>query len=261
MSNERIGGFELDEEIETVFKVEPPLTPAPSNFGYIGVLLRNKETDKLQCHVCGEWHKSLSAHVIKHGVISKQYKEIFGLPKNFPLIGKDISAKMSKRAKSHKSLSQLKRARCNSPILNIKKKDQKSFYQTEAYLNSKGLCKKQIFSRYKIVENIVGRKPRISDLVEHDAPLWAAIRRRYDNKINKFREAYGVEVTEFEKRSGKGFISEEYVIAILRKKFKETGKVPLSTMFKYGRNKELSDSTIRKRFGSFRRALVKAGIL
>ena len=54
--------------------------------GELGVLA--VEGDRVQCHVCGEWYKSLGHHtVLAHRVSADEYRAIFGLRLSTGLIG------------------------------------------------------------------------------------------------------------------------------------------------------------------------------
>ena len=126
----------------------------------------------------------------------------------------------------------------------------------ESYLNSKGLCNKQLVERYKVVASIVGRNPTNPDLEKYDEALFAALRRRYDNKINVFREKHGFGIHRMKIYQ----YDENAMLAALRKFKFETGFNPKSKDFRAGKGRLPVDTTIRKKFGSWNRALVLAGL-
>jgi len=251
--NERLNGLELDENVETVFKVEPPLTPAKSEFGYIGVLLRDIYEDKLQCHICGKWFSSLSSHIVQsHDMSAADYRAEFSLPPKFPLISRELSGKHSKRASSPKNLERLKKnmAKMNKARKRKGGNNCKRYFATEAHANKHGLCPKQIESRYLIVADTVGREPTQCDLKKHDYALLAGIRKRFGT-INKFRKAKGFKV----KLRGK-ILTDQQIIAALRKFYCKYNRFPKKKDFV---GKTPSYHTIRERFGSWNRALEMAG--
>ena len=101
-----------NENIETLFKVEPPLTSLENEgyFGYMGVILRNKVEDKIQCHLCGNFYEQLSLHVIhQHKIKLLEYRHKFQLPLNFPLCSLKISESaretIQKNSKNRKLLT------------------------------------------------------------------------------------------------------------------------------------------------------------
>lgn len=249
----RLNGLELDENIETVFKVEPPLTPTKSNFGYQGVLLRDIKEDKIQCHICGKWFKGLNRHILAaHKITTKEYKKEYSLPPNFPLIARSTSSKKSNASINNKNglaaikkYSNMKKARqCRTNM--------KYYYTTEAYKNMHGLCDKQIESRYLIVADIVGNDPSKRDLEKYDSPLLWAMIDKYKS-LNNFREAFGFgrRNEKFTKR-----YTEDMKIAELRKFYNQSGRIPRVSDF---RIRIPSDKAILRHFGSWNRALEMAG--
>lgn len=56
-------------------------------YGDVGMLAYDPIDDKLQCHLCGKWFRSLSQHVVqKHGWSADDYREEFGLNRQQALI-------------------------------------------------------------------------------------------------------------------------------------------------------------------------------
>ncbi|GAJ05226.1 unnamed protein product, partial [marine sediment metagenome] len=49
-------------------------------YGDVGIVTYDPIEDKLQCHLCGKWRRSLSHHVVvAHGWTADEYREEFGL--------------------------------------------------------------------------------------------------------------------------------------------------------------------------------------
>lgn len=76
------------EGFEPVYKGVPPFMKFENGFGYMGVLLEEKETGKLQCHLCGHLSLNISKHLFhKHkDVTPTRYKELTGLNRTTPLM-------------------------------------------------------------------------------------------------------------------------------------------------------------------------------
>tara|TARA_R110000868_G_scaffold160448_6_gene390079 strand:+ start:1033 stop:1860 length:828 start_codon:yes stop_codon:yes gene_type:complete len=76
------------EGFEPVFKGVPPFMNFENGFGYMGVLLEEKETGKLQCHLCGCLALNLAKHIFhKHKDFTvDRYREIAGLNSTTPLM-------------------------------------------------------------------------------------------------------------------------------------------------------------------------------
>jgi len=257
----RIAGLELGENIETIFKVEPPLTPADTNFGYIGVLLRDKIQDKLQCHICGGWFKVLGMHSARaHKTNSASYRDKFSLPKRFPLCSRNFSRAAAKRASTKKHLDFLSKIRkSNFGRVPTKRRSDsmRAYTKTEAYLNTKGLCEKQILSRYLIVADMVGRDPTVAELYKHDCALLSAIQRRYNNSLNNFKRLNNFAINHLSPKENK--CSDIKAIGELKKFYETHKRIPRTRDFKNGRTP--TTETIRSIFGSWNRALVSAGLI
>lgn len=62
--------------------------------GELGILAR--DGDRLQCHVCGQWFKTLGVHtLIIHGLSEEEYKKVFGLNLQTGLVGEALAAQRS----------------------------------------------------------------------------------------------------------------------------------------------------------------------
>lgn len=254
MNDERLGGLELGNNIETLFKVEPPLTVAPSNYGYIGVLLRNRETDKIQCHICGEWFKSVGSHSArKHKINSYEYRKTFSLPLCFPLCSRKLSGR-----KSEIILERM--ANGYKPGFKNRKKFYKkqkynTFYgtNTEAYKNKRGLCNAQIDSRYLILCEELGKELSSHDLFKYDPALLDIIVVRY-GKFSNFKKEKGYVPCNMNTQTR---YTDEKLIGILRNFYIKNGKIPrVKHDIEHPSNK-----TFYAHFGSWSRALQAAGFI
>ena len=254
---ERLNGLELEENVETLFKVESPLTPAPSNFGYIGVLLRNKLDDTIQCHICGVWTKHLGVHSKKHSMNSREYREKFGLPIRFPLCSRSISRKISNFASSLDNLKKkekyLKIGRKILKKMTASKRSKyvKKFTTTSAWDNQRGLCQEQIKARYLTILESSGETYLSQNQVyKIDSGLMNGIIRRFGS-YNKFRKLIGHDFKETPNKR-----TEAELIAILRAFYIKHKRVPKSMDFKKG---SPCSKTYLEKFGSWSRALNIAG--
>lgn len=178
--------LKISDNVETLFKVEPPFTDVEGGFGYIGVVLSDKTTGKLQCHICGNYFEHLSCHVSSfHNMKSKAYKIKFQLPLGFPLCSKFRSEKLRKQ-------SQLNNWEKNLPT-HIGKKYKGKYTNNAVYArnnssfhNKHGLCELQMERRYLLVADLLGKDPSELELKEHDSKLLWAIKNKYKTS-NEFR--------------------------------------------------------------------------
>lgn len=81
-------------ELLPLYKGEPPFMNYTKGFGYLGVILQDKTTGKIQCHLCGKLFKSVSKHIWhKHEINDFEYKLDVGLNNTTPLVCESTSKK------------------------------------------------------------------------------------------------------------------------------------------------------------------------
>ncbi|MBA2552459.1 MAG: MucR family transcriptional regulator, partial [Geodermatophilaceae bacterium] len=62
-----------------------------------GRLVRDPDSDRVCCHLCGRWFRSLGSHVRRHGLSAADYRQVMGLCRSRPLTAGDVSAAISRR--------------------------------------------------------------------------------------------------------------------------------------------------------------------
>lgn len=248
-----------DERIETLFKVVSPLAPVKDGFGYDGVLLREKSTGKIQCHLCGKWFDFLATHVKqKHDCPAEEYRYKFSLPLGFPLCSKKYSEARSDISSRPEHLSRLGKNRPKNPgrFLRSKKCRKRGAWTSSclAAQNKRGACKAQMYERYIVVADQVGREPSEGDLRKYDPPLMGIIVRRHGN-LGEFLKSHGLEGRPYAPATTK-----RKIISQLRAFAVEKEKIPVARDFLRGNGRKYpAYSTIRRHFGSWRRAMSAAG--
>ncbi|MBP2333277.1 MucR family transcriptional regulator [Corynebacterium freneyi] len=74
-----------------------PEVGSPSGHGRYGVL--DVDGDRVLCHECGGWYRSVGAHVGRaHDLAAREYKIRHGLPLGTALVAPDVSAARSRHA-------------------------------------------------------------------------------------------------------------------------------------------------------------------
>jgi hypothetical protein len=174
----------METELIPLYKAQPPFMPNAGEFGYMGVVMWEPISDKLQCNICGELFEHLSRHVFqKHQITSTQYKERYGLHKSTPLVSKSISDKLTQHAK--KEYIQHKESGKNDAFIKqagvgaAKGQRAKPFSVQE--MNVYATCPLQIDTRFDNAMAEVGETPTIRQL---SPSLWAAIQRRFGTYKN-----------------------------------------------------------------------------
>lgn len=62
-----------------------------------GRLVRELETGRVCCHLCGQWFRSLGSHLRRHGYTAMAYREMLGLCRTRPLTSDELSEAVSRR--------------------------------------------------------------------------------------------------------------------------------------------------------------------
>ena len=261
--------MDSQEEIETIFKVEPPLISLEekNQFGFLGVLLRNKVLDKVQCHLCGEWFDSLSAHIVNgYKMKTEEYRRQFQLPLHYPLCSKTYSersrktyldgvAKRNKLTKNGMTKSQRKKA---IKKLVAKATSSNGFknhfysYNNLSWKNRHGTCDEQLMKRFLVIADNVGHEPTKTEIEGYDGGLYSLIIRRHGS-LNNFRKISGYKVNK-----NPDEVKDIQIIGSLRKFCKVHKKLPKQIDFYKGTP---NARTILRRFKSWTRALNHAGLL
>jgi hypothetical protein len=249
-----------NEDIETLFKVEPPFTDVPEGYGYAGVVLRNTKEDTLQCHICGEWFGSLSQHVFRaHKMKTEKYRKTYGLPLNHPLCSKALSDKFRKNAdKNQNWLKGVFNPKDLAKTNKNKKWKKNTMYSKtcDAWKNKHATCDKQLLERFMIVSDMASKDPSVGDLREYDPGLYDVIRSRYGS-VNKFRKKHAMTIlrepnTKWDKNK---------LIGVLRAYYKLNGCAPKSKYYEKKKKGLPQKTTFFRVFGSWKRALSTASLI
>ena len=228
--------------------------------GYKGIVLYDKNEDKVQCSECGNWFRKITAgHLKNHGFKTvNDYKDKYGILYKAALQGLEISRIQSERASENKNfLSHMGQRnsewlRKAQTVLRQRISSRKA-HRKAAYKNMKGLCDAQIKERLKVVASIVKRDVRDNDLRRYDTQVGKALEYRFGN-VNKGIKYYGYIPPS---QKGEWRITDAQLIGELRLFVFNNNLVPSAKdLTKFG----LHDwKTYQKRFGSWRRAKMMAG--
>jgi hypothetical protein len=70
-----------------LYKAQPPFMPYKGGHGFLGVLMEDIDTGRIQCHLCGRLLKSIGKHLFhKHDMTTDEYRRETGLGKTTPLV-------------------------------------------------------------------------------------------------------------------------------------------------------------------------------
>jgi hypothetical protein len=168
-----------------------PVSPLEDKYyGYNGILIKDKKTGELQCHICGAWFKNLSKHIVcthdKQVVIDKHYKNcsitnnwshgklllksyrvMFGLLQSTPLVCEELRKTMVKNGSINLNKSKIMKAssKLTGQMSSINKFVKRGKRAAEEE-NKNGTCCLQLLSRMHDITIKLGRIPKLSELVD-----------------------------------------------------------------------------------------------
>lgn len=80
------------------YNYKEPLMRFEQGFGYLGAVIFDGDTDKIQCHLCGEWYGQLAHHLHReHNMNVSHYKDIVGLQQSTALISEGMREKLIRK--------------------------------------------------------------------------------------------------------------------------------------------------------------------
>lgn len=183
-------------------KIVAPYMPAPKgNFGFLGTLLYDDVEDKIQCHECGEWYKSVSAHISFHGLRAREYKEKFelnyGTALNIPSLGESHSIRaeffnklnFGKISKKEIKARAKKMSKLSNEVKKARREQGVKTRWTIEMMNRYGSCPRQVEERFTTIVDELGHTPTWDEMHAKDAALLAILHRRfkgYGNALEYF---------------------------------------------------------------------------
>lgn len=250
--------------IRPLYKSVEPFMEVPKGFGFLGVIQYDDQEDKVQCHICGKWFKSLPQHFISaHKISTEDYRDMFSLPLRGGLTSVGFSACRSKVASRPENIKRLKKIRSwtwdkpgNQKLCWNRRNGRriKLGLSRLASKNKKGLCPLQIEARYAVVKKIVGREPKLLDIRQYDRQLHT---RLVKQGFNEWKKEHGITVRPIGAIPQFGNLS---LIAFLRKWVHHHGKLPSCNAFHRAINGYPSANVYLRAFGSWQNALTQAGL-
>ena len=239
-------------------EMRAPYMEKKSGYGYQGVVMYDENEDKVQCHICGKWFQFLPAHIKDaHGIDTEEYREKGQLTKKVSLCSKGYSKKRSKQAKAGRygeyaaNLRKGRTIRQNPKDTSIATKKAKSLM---GFKNQYGYCDAQIAAALVAVR-VASNKDKMADVTmgdiqKYNRPLASHLLRKYKNtsavnkKIN-LKEYDGVRFKDAE------------LLEQLREFVRKNKREPTTKDREKGIASYL---TYLRRFGSFRKAKIMAGL-
>lgn len=222
-------------------------------FGYLGVVLRNKETDKILCNLCGKWFTSVSMHVNQgHNITSREYKDEFGIYYNVGLVSRKTSERlsnailMSPERMNNLTLRGVSRVEPDHKQAVSHKKAQ--------FKNKMNSCDAQILQRYTNLAKVLGKKPNSTDIAREQPLLRNLISSRYKT-FKDFLKSNKLERPDYKYNQNYSVLN---LIDYMQKLALSLGKVPSLTDVRKSKGPDYS--TFQSYFGSWSKAKIMAGL-
>lgn len=169
------------------YNYKEPLIKFDGGFGYLGAVIFDASSDKVQCHFCGEWYIALGNHLHKeHNMTAEDYKRSVGLNKNTALIGEQMRAKLIASGLK-KRMKNLRPGGKHSKATRKKISDTLKENRDEMQ-NLRGTCPVQLLDRLVAISKKVGRTPTTEEV-----PFIETLRKVYGTYTDACRLA-GLEV-------------------------------------------------------------------
>lgn len=239
----------------TFYNYKEPLMKFDEGFGFIGALIFDGKTEKVQCHLCGEWLGYLPHHLKReHNMTASAYKNKVGLLQSTALISESARAKLIASGQNRfKNLipggpkSEETKEKIRQTLLENGKKPENK--------NKNNTCPAQLIDRMHEIANKKGKDLRIS----HFENMRVTIKKNFGT----MKEACEIAGIEYNKQ-GKTYKFTE--------KYKETTKeqmIESLKRFERINNRKPSASDCRRGllssyqtyvnyFGSWKKAIKKA---
>lgn len=154
------------------YNYKEPLQKYEAGFGYWGALIFDGKTDRVQCHLCGEWLEALnSSHLkLRHGINAAEYKVTVGLNPGTALISESYREKLiAAKLGVHKNLKNRKGIKHSEET---KEKIRQALKANRSELqNLNGTCPLQLIDRMKKLADKLGRTPTHAECTFHETAV------------------------------------------------------------------------------------------
>jgi len=146
-------------------KYIPPFEKVKNGYGFMGVVIEDSKSGKLQCAICGKWFEQLNTHIRNHKITTSEYKIKYGLlqstalkSKRLRLIHSQVMIDLRKKNKQNN----FKFRRKNSYAGNRKDKPKGQEHQ-----NKYGVCDLQLRNKIILLSERLGKTPTLIDIKKY----------------------------------------------------------------------------------------------
>lgn len=239
---------------------EKPFLDIKDGYGHLGVLLVDKKTGEVQCHICGGYYHWLANHIWgTHKIKPNIYKEQFGLGQNTALASEKVREQLVRRAMTfpwerlQKGRQRLLKAQREGKTYN--RNHRNHGMATAEEMNKNGTCQLQVLDKLINISEKLGRQPYAHEMIHKDgANFRQTIRNRYGS-VAEVRRLLEMQGYRYQKPDTKLYSDDELLTAL--KQFTSVYKRrPVASDIKRGLLP--SEGVFTKRFGSWKEAKLLA---
>lgn len=222
----------------------------------LGALEYELGTDRLKCHECGEWRRSLSQHIATHKIKSFEYKLKHGLRLAASLLAPRLA--LAKRSAMRQAIRSGARIVFPKGVVHLQPLHPRLVRpaQVEERQNLQKKCRLQCVARMAKIAGEIGRTPTARDLKERDPGLMTAIESRFGS-ICLVQELAGL-VPNTNKTNHYARFSKTILTELLRDFQVLNGRVPKTREFGMILP---SRKTFCRYFGNLANAYIAAGLV
>lgn len=143
-----------------------PFYEVPNGYGYEGVLLVDKDTNELQCHICGQWWRGLSTHLQKkHKLTQREYKDTYGLDYQTALISEDLrEQRIQDMTPAFIQARKKGLEKSRETISTAPHNGSKRMLSLER-MNRQGSCELQVMNELEKISKKLGRQPYVHEMI------------------------------------------------------------------------------------------------
>ena len=163
-------------------KYIPPFEKVKNGFGFMGVILEDFESGKIQCEICGEWFENIPTHIRHHKINAKEYRIRFGLLSSTALKSKKM--RLNQSAVMQRLRIKNKSNRLRFKRNNLFSGNRKNHVKSLEHQNKFGICDLQIMQKVIELKDELGKTPTLTQLRDrYGLTIMWHIHKRYGSYI------------------------------------------------------------------------------
>lgn len=150
---------------------QKPFYEVSEGYGYEGVLLMDKNTGDIQCHICGGWFQWMQNHIHSfHKVKADDYRKKFKLNCKTALCSEKVREHLVKRAMTYPWERLMKNKDTLIEYAKSNKSHNKKYYKNNSHKrlemkNIHGTCALQLLDQLARTSEKLGRQPYAHEMV------------------------------------------------------------------------------------------------